>query len=136
MKNYQASNIKFQISTKNQAPRSKPPYDLEQRTLEFAKGVIRLCQKVDSSPITREIVSQLVRASGSVGANYREANETITKRDFSHRIRIALKEAKEAHYWLALLAEAAPSINGDVSEAQQEALELKKILSAIAIKSR
>ncbi len=116
-------------------PTTKRKFDLEDRTLAFAKGVIQLCKKVDHSAINRELISQLVRASGLIGANYREANEALSKKDFSHRIKIARKEAKEAGYWLQLLEEAQPTLDGEVSQLQRESVELRKILSSIAEKS-
>ena len=90
---------------------------------------------VDQNPVNRELVSQLVRASGSVGANYREANDALSKKDFGHRIRITRREAKEAHYWLQLLEEANPALNGEAKRLLGEALELKKIFSSIADKA-
>ena len=110
----------------------KRHYDLEERTLSFAKRAIRMCKILKPNTINRQIVSQLIRACGSVGANYREANEALSKKDFGYRIRIARKEAKEAHYWLQLLEEAQPDMNGEAQRLRQEALELRKILSSIA----
>ncbi|PIR16956.1 MAG: four helix bundle protein [Deltaproteobacteria bacterium CG11_big_fil_rev_8_21_14_0_20_49_13] len=89
----------------------KKEYDLEKRTLEFAKDILRLCKKLPESYINRELTSQLVRSSGSVGANYREANEALGKKDFSYRMRIARKECKESSYWLALVEEANPALS-------------------------
>ena len=116
-------------------PTTKRKFDLEDRTLAFAKRVIHLCKKVDHNAINRELISQLVRASGSIGANYREANEALSKKDFSYRIKIARKEAKEAGYWLQLLEEAQPTLDGEISQLQRESVELRKILSSIAEKS-
>ena len=76
------------------------------RTLEFAKRIIRLCKKLPQDSINRELIGQLIRASGSVGANYREANDALSKKDFGHRVKITRREAKESHYWLQLLQEA------------------------------
>ncbi len=87
---------------------SSHPFDLEDRTLMFARTVIMLCKQLPQSTINREIVAQLIRASGSVGANYREANDALSKKDFTHRIKITRKEAKESCYWLDLLLEANP----------------------------
>lgn len=114
---------------------TKHCFDLEERTLEFAKKIIRLCKKLPQNLINREIVGQLIRASSSVGANYREANDALSKRDFGHRIRITRKEAKESHYWLQLLEEANNGLEGEIREMLQEAIELKKIFSSIAEKS-
>ena|SRR3989338_1026570 len=133
-------STKHQIPSSKQAPRTEAPstkhrFDLEERTLNFSKRVIRFCSKLDHHVINRELVAQVIRASGSVGANYREANEALSKKDFSHRIKIARREAKEACYWLQLLAEA-NSPDGDGRGLEQEALELQKILSAISGKVR
>lgn len=114
---------------------TKPKFDLEERTLEFSKGIIRICKKLPRDSINRELIGQLIRASGSVGANYREANDALSKKDFIHRIKITRREAKEAHFWLENLEEANPTLNGEIRELMQEALELKKIFSAIADKS-
>jgi len=82
----------------------------------------------------REIIAQLIRSSGSVGANYREANDALSKKDFSHRIKITRKEAKESCYWLDLLIEAAPEFEAEVRKLLTEASELKKIFSSIVDK--
>jgi len=82
------------------------PYDLEERTLEFAKGIIRLSKKLPKDVINIRLIGQLINASGSVGANYREANEALSKKDFVHRMKITRKECKESSYWLELLKEA------------------------------
>ncbi len=110
-------------------------YDLEDRTLEFAKIVIRLCKIIPHNRINNEIISQLIRSSGSVGANYREANDPLSKKDFIYRIRISRKEAKESHYWLQLLKEANGTVEGEIEKIAMEAVDLKKILSSIADKN-
>lgn len=117
-----------------ETPIAKHPFDLEKRTLTFAKQVIRLCKNIPLDVINKEIVGQLIRASGSIGANYREANDALSKKDFAHRIKIARRETKETIYWLQLLVEANPTIHLEADELLQEALELKKILSSIADK--
>ena len=83
---------------KSQEPITKQKFDLEERTLEFAKNILRLCAQLPQNAISRELISQLIRAGGSVGANYREANDSLSKKDFYYRIRITRKEAKEAYY--------------------------------------
>ena len=100
----------------------------------FARRIIRLCQWVQKDTVSREVVGQLVRAAGSVGANYREANEALSKKDFGHRIKVARKEAKETHYWLRLLEEAHADHDGELAALQREAMELRSILSSIAAK--
>ncbi len=78
-------------------------YDLEDRTYEFAKRVRSFVKLFPRTVGNREDCKQLVRASGSVGANYIEANEGLSRKDFLMRIKISRKEAKEARYWLRLL---------------------------------
>jgi four helix bundle protein len=78
-------------------------YDLEERTLGFAKEVIKLVNTLPKSLANIEIMKQLVRSSGSVGANYVEANKALGKKDFAMRVRICRKEAKESAYWLKLI---------------------------------
>jgi four helix bundle protein len=124
------------MSKRSEDAPGRKTYDLEHRTLQFAKQVIELCRRVPQTTINREVIGQLVRASGSIGANYREANESLSKKDFGHRIRITRKEAKETqYYWLQLLGTANPSLNGAIGELEQEALELRKIFSSIAGKT-
>ena len=78
-------------------------YDLEGRTLDFAKRVRDFVKKLPKTLSNIEDEVQLVRASGSVGANYIEANEALSKKDFAIRIKISRKEAKESRFWLQLL---------------------------------
>ena len=113
------------------------PYDLEERTFLFAKDVAMFCRKLPPSLSNAEYSKQLIKASGSVGANYIEANESLGKKDFSMRVKISRKEAKEAAYWLRLIRET----NGDGFDAEavslfNEAVELKKIFSSIVEKSK
>jgi len=116
---------------------NKPIYDLEERTFQFARNVRIWVKSLPKTVSNLEDSKQLIRASGSVGANYIEANESISKKDFNFRVKICRKEAKESTYWLRLILET----NDNLSEIQtcnnllQESIELKKILSAIVVKS-
>jgi four helix bundle protein len=121
--------------TNHQDPKQKS-YDLGERTLEFAKGIIRLCKSLPKDTINRELVAQLVRAGGSVGANYREGNDALSKKDFFYRMRTTRKEAKECHYWLQLVVEANPEFKNSAESLLKEAEELKRIFSAIIDKSQ
>lgn len=107
-------------------PNNKPVYDLEERTFQFAKAV-RLFVKTLPKTITNiEDGKQVVKASGSVGANYREANESLSKRDFLMRMKISRKEAKESAYWLRLINETNNLKNAsDAQNLIQEANKLK-----------
>ena len=109
------------------------PYDLEERTYEFARDVRIFVKTIGNI----EDAKQLVRSSGSVGANYIEANEAISKKDFSFRMKISRKEAKESIYWLRLVNNTNDLKNrAEANNLIQEATELKKILSAIIEKSK
>ncbi len=111
-------------------------YDLEERTFNFASLVISLCKSLPQNTINFKLIDQLVRSASSVGANYREANETETKKDFAFRIRICRKEAKETYYWLRLVGEASRNFDDKIAPLIQEAGELVKIFAAIANKTR
>jgi len=111
-------------------------YDLETRTLEFARRVRLFVRKLPKTTSNFEDISQLVRASGSIGANYIEANEALSKKDFVMRIKICRKEAKETKYWLEII----DTNNDKVLENEKlkllnEATELIMIMSAIMRKS-
>lgn len=118
-----------------ETPITKHTFDLEGRSLKFAKEVIRLCKQLPQNVINRELVAQLIGASSSVGANYREANDSLSKKDFNHRIKITRREAKESYYWLELVQEANPEHEEVITKLLIEAIELKKIFSSIVDKS-
>jgi len=106
-------------------------FDLEERTTLFGKRVIRLCKSLPRNAINSRLISQIVGSAGSIGANYREANDALGKKDFAHRVRIARKETKEAIHWLELIEEAEPSFGLRMQDLKKEAVELRNILSAI-----
>jgi len=81
-------------------------FDLEERTTNFAKAVIRLCKGLPRGPMNDRLIGQVVGASGSIGANYREANDALGKKDFLQRMKITRREAKESYFWLDLICEA------------------------------
>ncbi|MFA7255314.1 MAG: four helix bundle protein [Candidatus Omnitrophota bacterium] len=108
-------------------------YDLEERTLLFAKQVRGFVKTLSRGISNTEDAKQLVRASGSVGANYIEANESLSKKDFLMRIKICRKEAKESRYWLNLVE--AGSFASQKDMLGQEATELMNIFGAILRRS-
>lgn len=110
--------------------------DLEIRTTEFAKRILRLCKALPNNVINRRLIDQIVRSAGSVGANYREANECLGKKDFVHRLRIARKECKETEHWLLLIEEVNPDFSQRMEELFGECGELRNILSAIISKAK
>jgi four helix bundle protein len=107
-------------------------YDLEERTLKLAKNCLDLCKELPKNSINAELVIQLVRSSGSVGANYREASESITKKDFYHRIGISRKESKETKYWLELILHANRLLTGRILPLIDEASQLTRIFASIS----
>lgn len=113
-----------------------PQYtNLENRTLEFGKNVIGLCKELQKDTINIELIKQIIRSATSIGANYREANECLGKKDFLHRLRIARKEAKETTYWLELISESNKNKEKEIKILLQETIELRNILSSIITKS-
>jgi four helix bundle protein len=111
------------------------PYDLEERTFQFAKRVLEFINKLPKTIANLEIIRQLVRASGSVGTNYIEANENLGKKDFQMHVKIARKESKESRFWLRL-CECAESERGEQQDLIQESTEFIKIFSAILKKTQ
>ena len=105
-------------------------YDLEERTFVFAKNIFEYVRRLPKGIPYSEISKQLVRSAGSVGANYIEANESLSKKDFIMRVKISKKEAKESQYWLKL---SSPSKNYECSKTELmcECEELQKIFGAI-----
>ena len=106
-------------------------YDLEDRTFMFAKNVRGFVKKLSKSIANTEDSRQLIKASGSVGANYIEANEAISKKDFEYRIKICRKEAKESRFFLRLLDINKNDLRIERDKLAQEAMELTKIFGAI-----
>lgn len=108
-------------------------YDLEERTFRFAKDVRLFIASIERKIVNFDDCRQLLRSSGSVGANYIEANEALSRKDFLMRVKISRKEAKESIFWLELL-----SGQGDIQKGSallQEARELTKIFGAIVRKT-
>ena len=119
----------------SETPR-QPRYDLEERTFQFAKRVRAFVKTLPRTICNQEDVRQVVRASGSVGANYIEANEALSKKDFRMRIKICRKESKECRYWLRLLdTHEDATLNAERDRLIQESTELMRIFAAIVHKT-
>jgi four helix bundle protein len=111
-------------------------YDLEDRSFIFAKDVRAFIKRIPKTVANIEDTKQVVRASGSTGANYIEANESLSKKDFIMRIKICRKEAKESRYWLKLIDSGNDStVQKHRNDLIQEATELTTIFGAIVRKS-
>lgn len=106
--------------------------DLEKRTFKFAKAVRKFCRSLKWDVVNVQDIKQLVRASGSVAANYIEANENLGDKDFKMRIRISRKEAKESGLFLALLETSDNTeLEAERRRLIQETVEFRKILTTI-----
>ena len=123
----------FQITNKRT---QKQNFDLEERTLRFTKNCINICKLMPLNTINGVIIKQLLRAASSVGANYREANDSITKKEFYHRIGTCRKEAKESKYWLELLEHANNKYSAEASSLIDEAFQLVRIFASISSHSK
>ncbi len=111
-------------------------YDLEERTAKFGEEIIELCKKAPKNTVSTPIVSQLVRAGTSIGANYYEANGASSKKDFINKIFICKKEARETKYWLRMLSKAEPNLKEACLKLWREAQELTLIFSKITLTAK
>jgi len=112
-------------------------FDLEERTLKFAKRIRTFVKKLPKSISNYEDSKQLIKSSGSVGANYIEANESVSKKDFVYRIQICRKESKESRFWLNLVdTNSIEILEKERSDLIQETIELCKIFGSILEKSK
>ena len=107
------------------------PYDLAERTALFGEAIIDFAKRVPRNVITRPLITQLVKAGTSVGANYGEADEAESKRDFRHKNTIVRKESRESKFWLRMIVKAEPSMADEARPLWQEAKELHLIFCRI-----
>jgi four helix bundle protein len=110
-------------------------YDLVERTAKFGEAAITFAKKVKRTDESRPLIGQLIRAATSPGANYLEADESGTRKEFRYRISLCKRETKEARYWLRMIVCACPENRDDAAILWQEATELIRIFSAIYRKS-
>ena len=133
------SNPKLETLNSKQTQMSKTQnskvYDLKERTLEFAKRVRNYVRNLPKTLSNIEDARQLIKASGSVGANYIEAEEALSRKDFVLRIKISRKEAKESGYWLELTEPKEEQLM-EKHNLIKEATELTKIFGSIVEKSK
>ena len=106
-------------------------YDLEERTARFGEAIIAFARSIAADPVTEPLVKQLVRAGTSVGANYCEADDSGSKKEFRYRIGICKRESRETRHWLRMIAAAVPSLKAEARLYWQEAKELNLIFGAI-----
>lgn len=125
------TNFKIQMSNKTQNPNEKKKYDLEERTAIFGEEIICFAKTLSKNPINISLISQLVRAATSIGANYMEADAAESKKDFQHKIALCKKESKETKHWLRMIAKANSDKAGECRKLWKEAQELTLIFSSI-----
>lgn len=111
-------------------------YDLEERTSKFGEAVLDLCLCIAETAVTRPLISQLVRAATSVGANYCEADDAESPKDFRHKIALCRKESRETKYWCRMMAKAVPGEKDALKILWNEAKELNLIFSTIYRKTK
>lgn len=122
--------------TNNEQITKKNHFDLEGRTAKFGENIIVFCKKVPQNPITIPLIGQGVRSGTSVGANYCEADNAESRKDFEHKIGICKKEAKETKHWLRMIVIAVPQLKEEAKPLQQETNELNLIFSSIIRKMK
>jgi len=106
-------------------------FDLEERTARFGEDIIKFSKKISYSSVTARLIPQLVGAGTSIGANYCEADDAESKKDFKHKIGICKKEARETKHFLRMIAIAVPELADEARILWQEAKELHLIFNAI-----
>ncbi len=116
---------------------AKEVKDIKEKTFEFALRIIKFCQHLDKKPgVPRTLSYQLLKAGTSVGANVEEAQAGQSRPDFINKNSIALKEARECHYWLRLLIAAKIMPEKSLAKLRDEADEIKRILGSIVIRTK
>ena len=114
----------------------KNNYDLEERTALFGEAVIKFTKQIPVNPVTAPLIPQFIRAGTSIGANYCEADDAESRKDFNHKIGICKKESREAKHWLRIIVIAVPELKEKARILWQEAKELNLIFNAIIHSSK
>ena len=112
------------------------PKDINERTYQFALQVVEFCLGLPNTVVSRTLAKQLLRAGTSIGANVEEANSAHSHDDFVYKMGIALREARQTHYWLRLICDSRLTKSEKVAGLIDEGEQLKKILGAITSKAR
>jgi len=124
------------MSNQAQNPNDKKRYDLEERTAQFGEMIIELAKTLPRDPINSPLISQIVRAGTSIGANYVEADGAESKKDFRYKISTCKKESKETKHWLRMIVKANPSRRDECQKLSREAQELSLIFSSILLSKK
>ena len=110
---------------------SQHPFDLEERTALFGEAIVRFSKKIPRDPTNNRLIDQLVGCGTSIGGNYCEANERVSKKDFRNVVGPCVKEAKETKYFLRMVAASEPGLARQGRELYREAKELHLIFASI-----
>jgi four helix bundle protein len=120
------------------APRDggdKHPFDLEERTAQFGESIIRFARKILRDPANERLIGQLVGCGTSIGANYCEASESVSKKDFRNTVSRCVKEAKETKFFLRMIAASEPALSEEARQLYREAKELHLIFASMVRRS-
>jgi four helix bundle protein len=118
-------------SVVREEPETTRIYDLEERTARFGESVIDFVKLIPQNPVTNRLISQRVGAATSVGANYVEADDAVSKKEFLKSIGTCRKEARETKHFLRMIVRAVPELKGQARTLWLEARELHLIFSSI-----
>jgi four helix bundle protein len=97
----------------------KRRYDLEERTAKFGEEIIRFAKKIPENSITKPLIIQLIKSGTSIGANYCEADDAESKKDFKHKISICKKEVRESKHFLRMIEVAVPELKEEARKLWQ-----------------
>jgi four helix bundle protein len=122
--------------TDKPAAASVREFNLERRTTQFAKDAITFARKTRRNVITNPLIRQFIRSATSIGANYCEADDAVSRKEFHCKIAICKKEARETKYWIQLLVTADPSLRDPAKPLWREAKELHLIFTTIVRKTK
>lgn len=120
----------------DESQNNKKKYDLAERTAKFAEEIIEFAMSLPKTPVNLPLITQLVKAGTSIGANYEEADGAESRKDFNHKIAICKKESKETKYWLRVIIRANPDKKEKAQKLWQESQEFTLIFSSIIISSK
>jgi four helix bundle protein len=115
---------------------SEQKYDLEERTAKFGESVIALAKTIPVNLVTTSLIPQLVRAATAVGANFCEADDAGSKKEFMYRVSLCKRESRETKHWLRMIVKAEPGLRATAVPLWKEAKELNLIFSAIHRRKR
>ncbi len=113
------------------SPSPEKPYDLEERTAVFGEEVVRFAKKIPKGPGNSRLIDQVVGAGTSLGANYAEASETVSPKDFKYTVSSCVKEAKETRFFLRMIVAAEPQLAEEARRLYREARELHLIFASM-----